>query len=195
VDISGTINQFFPQIQAIFASQGITITLPQAEIIAAELTALLPVSIPTIPVPPTPPVGHTLPSRDQVISYYQRYLGRIPENELAIAQWMTDWNAENDIKDSPEASLYAQSQARTKVILTGNWGGNSLDARAPGLRTALVSGLIGEAAVNLANSIEGGGYAFESDKNVYAIPVPPGGYILLNGEGGYDYAPGDSGNV
>jgi hypothetical protein len=168
--------QFLPQVQAAFATQGITISLVQIEGIVAELLPLFS----TPPAPVVLPVSGTQGMQDsQLTSVGMQLLGR----PLTVNIWQNDPNYMQDIANSPEAIAFA---ARSKgVVLTGNWGGVD-DPRFPGLRAALVSGLTGEAAVNAA----GLGYAFEPDKNVYAVPVPPGGYILVNGQGGYDYAPG-----
>jgi hypothetical protein len=141
------------------------------------------------PSPPQP-LGMT---DDQLASVGQKYLG----HSLTKNIWQNDPNYEQDIANSPEAVAYAASQKAggggtgAGQTLTGNWGGNTGDTRYQGLRKALASGLTGEAAVQAANAADGGGYSYRADANVYGIPGGQG-YILQNGQGGFDWAPGDS---
>lgn len=83
----------------------------------------------------------------------------------------------------------------TPVQTDASWAvaPGGLPSQGTSLYQAFQSGLTGEAAVQWANSANGGqgGYAYYPDKNVYALPT--GGYVGANGGGGYFYAPGDSG--
>ncbi len=114
---------YWPRIAAAFANQGITLTLAQAEAIFLELAPIFesPPSVPPVPpidpplppIPPivVPPVEVTPYTHDQIVNFYQMYLGRAPENDAIVQEWMRNPHAEANIKDSPEAQAYAAAHA------------------------------------------------------------------------------------
>jgi hypothetical protein len=167
-----------PAIQAAFARQNITITVPQLFSIAEEILLLTkPVQsspvppetpLPVIPIPPVviPPVIQNTPyTHDQIVSFYVKYLGRQPENEAIIEEWMANPNAEINISQTPEANAYAASQNVGKVQFDHPWTGD-IESH---LRTILATGLAGSDGSN--------GQAVIDQMNALGAPYNTGEFV------------------
>lgn len=95
--------------------------VPSDSFSSVDTAEPVPPSAPAAPVTPTEPqdpYGY----RAQVRGYYQKYLGRDPENEQVWSGWEGKPGAEEAIKSSPEAKAYA-ARPHAGGPANGDWQG------------------------------------------------------------------------
>jgi hypothetical protein len=159
----------------------------------------------------TPPSGGGSLA-DQVAAFYQQYLGRAPESDAVVQNWITGTGGNldairNGIAGSPEAATYLQKLQSAPPQPTAT------NTNAPGgpvggdptsyLQSLLAQGMDPNAAVNQTNSQynlpSGSSFAYYAPGAHGAgsgavIGVPGGGYLAQGpGGGSWNFNQGDKG--
>lgn len=81
---------------------------------------------------PSRPSGSTTPDYSGIVSAYQQYLGRAPENTQVEQQWSSDPNYAYDISQSPEALAYAAAQNPQNPASTASAASSSVNSAPTG---------------------------------------------------------------